>query len=63
VIVECLLVGHSLPKWAIHPMSAFPPLATKLPTSLEVRFVRQKRKSGGLTRSPRRRERALFPGR
>jgi hypothetical protein len=32
-------VGHSLPKWAVHPMSAFPPIATELRTSLEVRFV------------------------
>src|ERR1700674_3434955 len=21
-------LGHSLPKWAVHPMSAFPPIAT-----------------------------------
>jgi hypothetical protein len=31
--------GHSLPKWAVHPMSAFPPIAAKLRTSLMVRFV------------------------
>jgi hypothetical protein len=29
--------GHSLPKWAVHPMS-FPPIATKLRTSLMARF-------------------------
>jgi hypothetical protein len=30
--------GHSLPKWAVHPTS-FPPIATKLRTSLMARFV------------------------
>jgi hypothetical protein len=32
-------VGQSLPKWAARRMSAFPPIATELRTSLEVRFV------------------------
>ena len=32
-------LGQSLPKWAVHPMSAFPPLATIKRTSLVVRFV------------------------
>jgi hypothetical protein len=33
------LVGQSLPKWAARRMSVFPPIATELRTSLEVRFV------------------------
>ena len=32
-------MGQSLPKWAVRAMSAFPPIATELRTSLEVRFV------------------------
>jgi hypothetical protein len=32
-------LGQSLPKWAARRMSAFPPIATDLRTSLEVRFV------------------------
>ena len=33
------LMGQSLPKWAIHPMSGLLPIATNLRTSLVVRFV------------------------
>ena len=32
-------LGHSRPKWTVHPTSGLPPLATELRTSLEVRFV------------------------
>src|SRR5260370_7184229 len=32
-------MGQSLPKWAVHPMSAFPPIATKQPTSGHVSKV------------------------
>jgi hypothetical protein len=32
-------LGQSRPKWAVHPMSAFRPLATALRTLLVVRFV------------------------
>ena len=33
------LHGQSLPKWAVHPMSAFPPLAAIERTFQEVRLV------------------------
>ena len=32
-------MGHSLPKWGVCPTVRFPPIATKLRTSLEVRSV------------------------
>jgi hypothetical protein len=32
-------MGQSLPKWAIHPCLAFPPIATIQRTCQEVRFV------------------------
>jgi hypothetical protein len=32
-------VGQSLPKWIVRATSAFPPIATELRTSLEVRNV------------------------
>jgi hypothetical protein len=34
-------MGQLLPKWAFLAVSAFPPIATELRTSLEVRFVPQ----------------------
>ena len=34
-------LGHSRPKWTVRDMSGLPPIATELPTSLEVRFVPQ----------------------
>jgi hypothetical protein len=32
-------VGQSMPKWGVRATSTFPPLATELRTSREVRFV------------------------
>ena len=32
-------MGQKLPKWAVHPMSAFPPIATVERTCEEVRSV------------------------
>src|ERR1700722_16608561 len=51
-------LGHSLPKWGVRPTSAFPPIATELRTSLEVRFVPivlQKSKMGRHRKSRERR--------
>src|SRR3982074_17592 len=39
ILATQTLLGQSLPKWAFRTMSAFPSLATKLRTSLLVRFV------------------------
>jgi hypothetical protein len=33
------VMGQSRPKWGVRPTSAFPPIATELRTSLEVRLV------------------------
>ncbi len=46
---------QSLPKWAVHPMSTFLPLATELRTLLVVRFVPIS-EVNALIRSPRQRE-------
>jgi hypothetical protein len=38
--VQLPLKGQTRPNWAVRAMSALPPIATELRTSLEVRFVR-----------------------
>src|SRR5260370_37697724 len=52
-------MGQSLPKWAVHPMSAFPPIATKQPTSGHV-SKGPTAEARRFTQSPRQREPAAM---